>query len=244
VTTTTHTRPEASGIPARILVAGNDLLADALASALETYGFATMNVTASVGEIDGGIDWQPDLVVLDARSLDIPSGSALIDGIRQAGVQVCTIDAADNTDRANAWSRAGTSALIDKRDPFDQLFRAITSILRSRFLAQAAPRYLATLTMTPVDERRQERLELFFTLTEREQGVLAELVEGHCAEDIAKAAFVSISTVRTQIKAILQKLGVSSQLAAVAMARRAGWSHESSPGTPTDPSSGRRWQVS
>ena len=66
-------------------------------------------------------------------------------------------------------------------------------------------------------------------LTEREQVVLAELIEGHCAEDIAKAAFVSISTVRSQIKAILQKLGVNSQLAAVAMARRAGWSLESAP---------------
>ena len=54
--------------------------------------------------------------------------------------------------------------------------------------------------------------------------VLAELVEGHCAEEIAQAEFVSISTVRSQIKAILQKLGVSSQLAAVALARRADWS--------------------
>ena len=107
-----------------------------------------------------------------------------------------------------------------------------------------APRYFATLALTPVDERRQERLELFDALTEREQVVLAELIEGHCAEDIAKAAFVSISTVRSQIKAILQKLGVSSQLAAVAMARRAGWSFESPSGTPPDPSSSRRTQVS
>ncbi len=42
-------------------------------------------------------------------------------------------------------------------------------------------------------------------------------MEGNCAEDIAKAAFVSISTVRSQIKAISQKLGVNSQLAAVAI---------------------------
>jgi DNA-binding NarL/FixJ family response regulator len=100
------------------------------------------------------------------------------------------------------------------------------------------------LTAARVEERSQERIELFFTLTEREQNVLAELIEGHRAEDIAKAAFVSISTVRTQIKAILQKLGVSSQLAAVAMARRADWSLERSPGTPADPSGGRRRQVS
>ena len=244
MTTAAQARPEASGIPARILVAGSDLLADALASALETYGFATMNIVASASGIERGIDWRPDLVLLDARPLDIPSGSALIDSFRQAGLQVCVIDAADIGDRSNAWLRAGTSALIDKSDPFDRLFQTITTLLRSRLLAQMAPRYLATLALTPVDERRQERLELFDALTDREQVVLAELIEGHCAEDIAKAAFVSISTVRSQIKAILQKLGVSSQLAAVAMARRAGWSFESPSGTPPDPSSSRRSQVS
>jgi len=34
---------------------------------------------------------------------------------------------------------------------------------------------------------------------------------------------VSISTVRSQIKAILQKLGVNSQLAATALVQQAGW---------------------
>jgi two-component system nitrate/nitrite response regulator NarL len=242
--TAVRPRPEASGIPAQILVAGTDLLADALASALETYGFATMNIVASEPGMEDGIEWRPDLVLLDARSLDIPSGSALIDGFRQAGLQVCVIDTADSGDRSNAWLRAGSSALIDKSDPFDSLFRTITAILRSRFLEQTAPRYLDTLSLTPVDDRRPEGRELFAALTEREQVVLAELIEGHCAEDIAKAAFVSISTVRSQIKAILQKLGVSSQLAAVAMARRAGWSLQTPLGTSPDPSSGRRSQVS
>lgn len=236
-------RPEAAGIPARILVAGCDLLADALASALETYGFATMRIAASARVIEAGIDWRPDLVLLDARSLDIPCGSALIDRFRHVDLQVCVIDA-DNGDRSNAWSRAGISALIDKSAPFEELLRTITAILRSRLLAQTAPRYLATLELTPRDEHRQERLGPFAALSEREQVVLAELIEGHCAEDIAKAAFVSISTVRSQIKAILQKLGVSSQLAAVAMARRAGWSLERTPGTPPELSSNRRRQVS
>lgn len=243
VTPGLRSRREVAGIPARILAAGSDLLAEALANALETYGFATMSIAASGRAIEAGIDWRPDLVLLDARSLDIPCGSALIEQFRHAGLQVCVIDV-DNGDRPNAWSRAGTSALIDKSAPFDELFRTITAILRRRLLAQTAPRYLATLELTPRDEHRQERLEPFAALSEREQVVLAELIEGHCAEDIAKAAFVSISTVRSQIKAILQKLGVSSQLAAVAMARRAGWSFERIPVTPTERSSHRPRQVS
>jgi len=34
---------------------------------------------------------------------------------------------------------------------------------------------------------------------------------------------VSLTTVRSQIRSVLMKLGVNSQLAAVALARRQGW---------------------
>jgi DNA-binding NarL/FixJ family response regulator len=43
------------------------------------------------------------------------------------------------------------------------------------------------------------------------------------AEEIAEAQFVALTTVRSQIRAVLQKLGVRSQLAAVAYANRVGW---------------------
>ena len=69
-------------------------------------------------------------------------------------------------------------------------------------------------------------------------------MEGHNAEEIAKAGYVSISTVRSQIKAILQKLGVNSQLAAVAIARRTGWSLDSPPENSPKPSSSHRRRIS
>jgi DNA-binding CsgD family transcriptional regulator len=56
-------------------------------------------------------------------------------------------------------------------------------------------------------------------LTVRERQVLWALSEGEGAEQIARAFFVSIGTVRSHIQGILGKLGVSSQLAAVARAR-------------------------
>jgi DNA-binding NarL/FixJ family response regulator len=48
-------------------------------------------------------------------------------------------------------------------------------------------------------------------------------MEGRSVDRIAETSFVSSDTVRTQVRAILTKLGVNSQLEAVAMARRAGW---------------------
>ena len=140
--------------------------------------------------------------------------------------QVCVIDHAAEGDRPSAWFRAGSSAVIGEDEPFDELFQTITQLLRISPPRSASRTPVASKAEPPEARRRGSRLELFARLTEREQFVLSELMEGHGAEDIAKAAFVSISTVRSQIKAILQKLGVNSQLAAVAMARRAGWSLE------------------
>ena len=55
------------------------------------------------------------------------------------------------------------------------------------------------------------------------------MVDGKAASEIAADAFVSLATVRTQIRAVLLKLGVHSQLAAVACAHRANW-HSRDPG--------------
>jgi DNA-binding NarL/FixJ family response regulator len=63
----------------------------------------------------------------------------------------------------------------------------------------------------------------FGALTAREKHVLLRIIEGLSAEAIARESFVSIATVRSQIRAVLSKLEVHSQLEAVALARRAGW---------------------
>jgi len=160
---------------------------------------------------------------------------------QQAASIVLTHEADDFTDAARITDKfltdpeglagmmeSGTtevSALIDRNEPFDQLFRTMNRLLQSGSLPQTARRTSGSLaSMRATDRQQGPRLHLFDFLTEREQVVLAELMEGHCAKEIANAALVSISTVRSQIKAIHYKLGVNSQLAAVAMARRAGWS--------------------
>jgi two-component system, NarL family, nitrate/nitrite response regulator NarL len=218
-------QPEPLGIPARILVVGSDLLAGALASALEANGFATRHIPPQEPEIERGIEWRPNLALIDVHFLDLASGFTLIGRLGRVGLPVCVIDASVDGERLNAWMEAGTSALIDRSEPFDRLFRTINRLLRVSPPPEAARKPSSSLATTSTLERRQgSLLQLFAVLTEREQVVLAELMEGHCAEEIATAAFVSISTVRSQIKAILQKLGVNSQLAAVAKARRAGWS--------------------
>ena len=235
-----------AGIPARILVAGSDLLADALASALETYGFATMNIVASEPAIEDGIGWRPDLVLLDARSLDVRRGiRADRRRVRQMGVQVCVIDATDDGDRSNAWLTAGTSALIDKSEPFEQLFRTITRSFCG--VASSRRRRRGTSTdpvLTPVDERRRERLELFAALTDRETGRSGRAHRGSLRRRHCKGRFrlslhrsltdqVDTSEARRQLAAGRCRNGSACR-----------WSLENPPGTPPEPSNGRRRRVS
>jgi two-component system nitrate/nitrite response regulator NarL len=241
--------PERRGVPARILVAGGDLLAGAIASALEVHGFATRSVVPREPEFQAGIEWSPNLVIFDVRSLDVASGSVLIERMRGVRIRVCVIDVAGNEDRLHAWVGAGSSALIDGGEPFDELFHTIIRLLRGGSLEQQARRSPFSLAQTQaVEKPRDPQLSKFAVLTERERVVLAELMEGHCAEEIATSSFVSISTVRSQIKSILLKLGVNSQLAAVALARRVGWSLECQTGNAfngdsSKPSSNRRTQA-
>ena len=53
--------------------------------------------------------------------------------------------------------------------------------------------------------------------------MLGRLMEGLTVREIAAASTVSEATVRTQVKAVLAKLEVCSQVAAVGLARQAGW---------------------
>jgi len=59
-------------------------------------------------------------------------------------------------------------------------------------------------------------------LTRRQQEILGLLADGVSTAEIAKGLFLSEQTVRNHVREILQRLGVKSRLAAVAVARRDG----------------------
>ncbi|HET9144440.1 LuxR C-terminal-related transcriptional regulator [Actinophytocola sp.] len=59
-------------------------------------------------------------------------------------------------------------------------------------------------------------------LTEREQALLAELPSMRTAEEIASTLFVSVNTVKTHLRGIYRKLGVSHRRDAIAVARQRG----------------------
>lgn len=69
-----------------------------------------------------------------------------------------------------------------------------------------------------VPSPRTETAAALETLTDREAEVLDRLVDGQGTSTMAREMHVSITTVRTHVRSVLQKLGVHSRLEAVAMA--------------------------
>lgn len=59
-------------------------------------------------------------------------------------------------------------------------------------------------------------------LTHREMVVLSHLTDDRTLEDVARTLFVSRNTVKTQVRSLYRKLGISTRAEAVTCARRMG----------------------
>jgi two-component system nitrate/nitrite response regulator NarL len=210
----------------KVLVLADDLLvAEVLQSAILQSGFlARSGVPATTRHHHDVVAWRPDLALLDVDLNEQRSRSVeLIGDLRRAGVAVAVL--ARNVDQM--WEdsiQAGAAVVVDKSTPLSHLVGTFCQLLRHDNANQVTVRRTLLDHPEAAPESKISRSNPLAVLTGREGSILVELMAGHRAEVIASSSHVSISTVRSQIKSILQKLGVNSQLAAVAMARQAGWS--------------------
>ncbi len=169
--------------------------------------------------------FSPTIVLLDLDLGRLGHGRDLIPALVEAGATVVVLTG--NRDRIvhAECLAAGAAGVLGKSEPFEKVLAAIEAVAERGTAVSADERHalLTELRMKKLEERT--RLEPFERLTRREREVLRALANGQRAAEIAERSYVSIETVRSQIRAILVKLNASSQLAAVAMARRAGWLH-------------------
>lgn len=236
----TTTVAATAGLPAvaspRVLVVdGNLLTAEAIALALGQVAFCTRFVIpASPAHLKDVIGWGPSLVLLDIDSVDHAICLECIAVLHGAGIPVAVMGGRMDSALLGECVDAGAAWVVDKGAPMTTLQADIARLLAGEaFLDDAARRALVS-PFREANRAQRARLAPFDVLTQREQHVLGELMAGHSAEAIARRASVSTSTVRSQIKAVLQKLGVNSQLAAAALAAQAGWSPATGSGPPVD----------
>jgi DNA-binding NarL/FixJ family response regulator len=168
-------------------------------------------------------------VLLDMDLGEAGSGLDLVAPLRETGARVLVLTGSTDRIVHAACVEAGAVGIVGKSEGLDALRSAVEHLLRDERLMPVARREELLLQLHQHRRADREREARFGCLTPRECDVLARMMRGEAAATIAEASFVSLATVRSQIRSILQKLGVSSQLAAVAAAYEAGWRHDPAP---------------
>lgn len=216
----------------RVLVIDGDLLvAEAIVLALSHLKFRARFVmpitTAHARDL---VAWRPGLALVDIDSVDSATCLSFVSIFSEAKVPVAVMGSRLNVPLLGECVNAGASLVVDKGTPLTDLVRVIAKLLAGDVvLGDEQKRRL----LEPIEREARAiraRLAPFDVLTYREKCILAELMDGHGPEAIAVRSSVAVSTVRSQIKSILQKLGVNSQLAATSLATRVGWTFDRTPG--------------
>jgi len=160
---------------------------------------------------------RPDLIVLDYAMPAVSDTVTLVGVLTKEGFRVIVLSGSDDEVGLARCLKAGADAVISKDEPVDEIIDVIAMAASGRRVRPNL-KAITIAELAAFDQEREKCETLFRSLSASEKCVLAFLMRGQNAEQIADARFVSVATIRTQIRSILNKLGANSQLQAVALA--------------------------
>jgi DNA-binding NarL/FixJ family response regulator len=212
--------------PAVVIVEDHALLSTTLSLALRGHGLEARRCESgtadSVQSAVAGVTPGVALVDVDlgtGPAGETVSGVDLVPTLIGGGWRVVVMTgSAPEAEIARAVT-AGAVGWVHKLAPFEDLLAAVLDAAAGRPVLSEPERLRLARVHHVQQARNRARRAGLDLLTAREREVLDGLVAGKRAAAIAEESVVSLATVRAQIRAILAKLGVSSQLEAVALVR-------------------------
>jgi DNA-binding NarL/FixJ family response regulator len=198
-----------------LIVDDHRLFAEVLRASLEDLGLDLLPPASDGAEAMIALRTRaPELVLID---LGLPDINGLELGRRmlaeRPGLKMVVVTALPDMDAVTEAIRLGFSGYVTKDTPLLQFLASVRSVLDGQVVVTHRPAPELTL----VEDGEAFLLQ---QLTRRERDVLALLMEGAGAADIAGRLSVSRNTVRTHVQNILMKLQVHTRLQAVAFASR------------------------
>jgi DNA-binding NarL/FixJ family response regulator len=202
-------------VATRVLVVDDHpLTREALSSLLRQHGFDV------AGEADDGLtaieaaeELRPDLILLDL-SMPGMDGLAALPRLRAAApaCEIVVLTASETEENLLAAIRAGAAGYLLKSEPPER----IADFLRGVAHGEAALSGLVARTLMDEVRNGTSRAhsvpdEVASVLSARELEVLLLLDEHLGTDEIARRLFISEHTVRSHVKSLLRKLGVSSR---------------------------------
>ncbi len=210
----------------RVLVADDhQIVREGVRAVLERAGFEVVGEAATGREtVEQVTRHRPDVVLLDIR---MPDGDGLqtLEAIKTSFPEVRVImltTYANPGYLARAVTSGAAGYLTKEADPA-QIVKAVQAAVSGEQLLdyellQLALRNVAAqvVEVSPMDD------DLIVPLTEQEKVILRLIVAGLSNEDIGRALSITVNTVKTHIRHIFQKLGVSDRTQAAVWAVRHG----------------------
>jgi NarL family two-component system response regulator LiaR len=174
-----------------------------------------------VGEADSGMDalrlahrLRPEIVLTDLLLPDL-DGVAVTQRIRAQLPDTHVVVLTSSSDQ-DQWVvraiRAGAISYVTKSSAVAELIQAIRRAAEGQ--VHLSPRAAARL----MEEMRSPTRPI--SMTEREREVLREMAVGRTNKEIARSLDIALTTVKSHVRAILNKLGVDSRTQAALQAVR------------------------
>jgi DNA-binding NarL/FixJ family response regulator len=207
------------------IVDDHRFLAQTLALALQEADFDAVLIDPTDDVALRVRQWHAAVVLLDLNLEQSVTGDDLIPAL-STDLAVVVLTAENDQARWGECLLAGAVGVLAKSSPLEDVVAAVACAARGERVISDAQRMSWLRAANHERVQTEAALAPFRRLTPREEEVLAALVDGEPAVAIAESATVSEATVRSHIRSVLTKLGVGSQLQAVAKARRAGWSQD------------------
>lgn len=204
-----------------VLADSQPLFLDGMAAVLTARGHVVLGMTTSVQAVlDTVARHRPELCLIDT-SLPDGDGTATIGEIlaRSPATKIVVLTAEGNETQMTRALAAGASGFVHKS-------RGLAVVLRVLDRVVAGERMTA-MAGTPAQSRAAANngtavREMARFLTPRELDCLSLLAAGLDTSQMARRLGVSITTVRSHVRAVLTKLGARTRLEAASLAIRHG----------------------
>ena len=228
--TAQDTRTRSARAQLRILIVEDHVLfAESLELVLSVEGYDVRRIpvpdhaNAPGALLSSIVRLRPRIVLLDLDLGRFGDGVRLIAPLAKIGINVVVVTASSDRARWGEAVRNGARAVLSKGQPLSSILATTRKINEGKPVMTYEERESLLRAWHQQRSELAETMTRLSLLTARESQVLGGLMQGSTVHDIAAHSVVSEATVRTQVKSILAKLEVSSQLAAVGIAHQVGW---------------------
>jgi two-component system, NarL family, nitrate/nitrite response regulator NarL len=201
------------------VVVGDDhpVYRDGVVRALANSGRTA--VVAAVGDGQGALEairqHEPDVALLDYKMPGL-DGIAIAHAVARDHLPTRVLLLSASTEGAVVYRaiQDGAAGYLSKESDRDDIVAAVMACARGE---SVLPPELVTTLATQVRQHAHSQTPL---LSEREQQILRLIADGKSVPNMAKELYLAQTTIKTHIRRLYEKLGVSDRGAAVAYAMR------------------------